>query len=86
MAESTKASSGATAGTVMTSQRGGEALLAFAGDDDRRRLVGAVDRDLLGDVVGGGADEAGARTRGSAARDDRSMCFLSSVTSQAIDL
>jgi hypothetical protein len=32
---------------------GGEAGLAVGGDHDGRRLVGAVDRHLLGDVVGG---------------------------------
>ena len=38
---------------------GGEALLALAGDHDRRRLVGPVDRDLLGHVVGGRSGEPG---------------------------
>ena len=40
-------------------QGGGEALLAVGGDHDRRGLVGPVDRDLLGHVVGGRAGEAG---------------------------
>ncbi len=40
-------------------QRGREPLLALAGDHDRRGLVGPVDRDLLGHVVGGRAGEAG---------------------------
>ena len=39
--------------------RGGEALFSFGGDDDRRRLVGAEDRHLFGDVVGRRAGEAG---------------------------
>ena len=40
-------------------QGGAEATLALGGDHDRRRLVGPVDRHLLGDVVGGRAGEAG---------------------------
>ena len=56
--------SGATAGTAITCERGGEALLALGGDHDRRRLVGPVDRDLLGHVVGVRARRARRRTRG----------------------
>jgi hypothetical protein len=66
-------------------RRGGEAGLAVVGDDDRRRLVGPVDRHLLGDVVGVEPVSPAAQTRISGS-DDRSMCFLSSVASQAIDL
>ena len=54
----------------------------------RRRSAspcGPEDRHLLGDVVGGRPDSPAAHTRISGS-DDRSMCFLSSVTSQAIDL
>ena len=36
-----------------------EPLVALGRDDDRRGLVGAVDRDLLADVVGRAADEPG---------------------------
>ena len=43
----------------MTCERGARTAVALGGDHDRRRLVGPVDRDLLGDVVGGRADEAG---------------------------
>ena len=47
------------AGTVTTWSAAAEALLALRADHDRRRLVGPVDRHLLGDVVGGRADEPG---------------------------
>ena len=40
-------------------ERGAEALLALGGDHDRRRLVGPVDRHLLGHVVGVGSREPG---------------------------
>jgi hypothetical protein len=84
MADNTNASRGSVAGTVNTAEAD-ENRVASVATDDRGRLVRAVDRHLLADVVGGRADEAGGDTRISGS-DDRSMCFLSSVASQAIDL
>jgi hypothetical protein len=84
MADSTKASAESTDGTVSTAARG-EPLVALGGHHDRRRLVRLVDGDLLGHVVGGAADQAGGAHQDQRL-DDRSMCFLSSVMSQAIDL
>ena len=48
-------------------ERGAEPVVALVDDHDRRRLVGPVDRDLLGDVVGVRAATARPRTPGSAA-------------------
>ncbi len=60
IADRTNANSGATvSGTGMTWSSGGEAFLTLARDHDRRRFVGAIDRDLLRDVVGGAARQAG---------------------------
>ena len=60
MADSTKASSRLDGRhRRCTASAAPEALLALGGDDDRRRLVGPVDRHLLGHVVGGRADQAG---------------------------
>ena len=59
--------------------------VALVGHHDRGRLVGTEDRRLLGDVVGRAPARPAAHTRMSGS-DDRSMCFLSSVASQAIDL
>ena len=58
MADRTKARRGWIAGTVRTAGPA-EAPLALGGDDDRGRLVGPVDRHLLGHVVGVGPGEPG---------------------------
>jgi hypothetical protein len=62
-----------------------EARSSSSAIDDRQRLVRAVDRDSLATSSALEPRRPAAHTRiiGS---DDRSMCFLSSVTSQAIDL
>ena len=52
-------SAGCTGGHRDRLERGAEALVALVGDHDRRRLVRAVDRELLGDVVGVRAGEPG---------------------------
>ena len=57
--DSTNASDGCTAGTEIACERRGEPLVAVGRDHDRRGLVRAVDRDLLGDVVGVRARQAG---------------------------
>ena len=58
MADSTKASAGCTGGTVMVARAAGKSV-ALGGDDHRRRLVGPVDGQLLGHVVGVGRRQAG---------------------------
>ena len=68
-AESTNASVGCTARhRDRRRARRAKRLSPSVGDHDRRGLVGPVDRDLLGDVVGVRARAARPRTRGSAAR------------------
>ena len=60
---------GCTDGTPITSQRGVEPRSRLRRrDHDRCGFVRAVDRDLLGDVVGVGSRPARRRTPGSAAR------------------
>ena len=84
MVDSTNASVGCTAGTGMVASAAVKRF-AVGGDHDRRGPVRPVDRHLLGHVVGVRALQAAAQTTISGSAD-RSMCFLSSVASEAIDL
>ena len=84
IAERMKPRAGSTCGTEIVAADA-YCAVALVGDDDRCCLVGAEDRGLLGDVVGGAPRNPAAHTMISGS-DDRSMCFLSSVASQAIDL